>query len=51
MIPDKKANGSTYYEYILLYTEYMLVISSNAEQVLRGDLEKYFDLKEESIFL
>lgn len=49
MRPAKKADGSTYYEYILLYTDDALVVSENAEQVLRKDLGRYFELKEESI--
>ena len=31
----KKADGSCYYEYILLYMEDVLVVGDNAEQVLR----------------
>ena len=49
MRPAKKADGSSYYEYILLYTDDALVVSQNAENVLRNDLGKYFELKEESI--
>ena len=33
----------------LLYTNDMLVISENAERVLRLDLGRYFELKKESI--
>ena len=49
MRPAKKACGATYYEYILLYTDDALVISQNAEVVLREQLGRYFELKEESI--
>ena len=49
MRPAKMADGMRYYEYILLYTDDALVISDNAEQTLRRDLGKYFELKEESI--
>ncbi len=49
MRPAKRSNGSSYYEYILLYTDDALVISENAEQVLRNELGRYFTLKEESI--
>jgi hypothetical protein len=49
MRPATKADGTEYYEYILLYTDDTLVISENAEQVLRGELGKYMELKEESI--
>ena len=49
MRPAKKSDGSTHYEYILLYTDDALVISSNAESILRNDLGRYFELKESSI--
>jgi hypothetical protein len=49
MRPPKRSNGSYYYKYILLYTDDALVISKNAEQVLRNELGRYFTLKEESI--
>jgi hypothetical protein len=45
----KKPDGSCYYEYILLYTDDALVVSANAELVLRKQLRRYFELKEESI--
>ena len=45
----EKSNGDDYYEYILLYTDDALVISANAEDVLRKELGRYFELKEESI--
>jgi len=34
----KRTDGSLYYEYILLYTDDCLVLSDNAEQVLRSEL-------------
>ena len=49
MRPAIKSDGSPYYEYILLYTDDSLVVSQNAENTLRNDLERYFELKEESI--
>jgi len=49
MRPAKRSDGSDYYEYILLYTDDTLVVSENAEQVLRKELGRYFTLKEESI--
>ena len=49
MRPAKKSDGSEYYEYILLYTDDALVISDNAENILRNELGRYFQLKEESI--
>ena len=45
----KKSDGSTHYEYILLYTDDALVISDNAESILRNDIGRYFELKECSI--
>jgi hypothetical protein len=45
----KRSDGSNYYGYILLYTDDALVVSDNAEQVLRNVLGRYFTLKEESI--
>ena len=49
MRPANKAYILNYYWQILVYTDYFLVISSNSEHVLRGELGKYFELKEESI--
>ena len=49
MRPSKKSDGQEYYEYILLYTDDALVISENAEKVLRLELGRYFELKQESI--
>ena len=44
-----KADGSTYYSYILLYVDDVLVIDENPENILRRQLGKYFTLKEDSI--
>ena len=49
MRPAKKANGDEDWEYILLYTDDALCISGHAEETLRKDLGKYFQLKEKSI--
>ena len=49
MRPDNKSDGTYYYEYILLYTDDALVVSKNAEETLRKDLGRYFELKEDSI--
>ena len=49
MRPAMKADGSTYYEYILLYVDDALAISERAEHVLRHELGRYFELKEASI--
>ena len=45
----RKDDGLEYYEYILLYVDDALCISHNAEHILRGELGKYFVLKESSI--
>ena len=46
---SKRGNGTAYYEYVLLYVDDFLVISDNAENVIREDIGKYFELKQESI--
>jgi hypothetical protein len=49
MRPAQKPDGSEYYEYVLLYTDDVLVVSTNGESILREGIGRYFDLKEESI--
>ena len=49
MRPAKKRDGTFYYEYILLYTDNVLVVSQHAEETLRKDLGCYFELKKDSI--
>ena len=49
MWPAKKADGSTCYDYILLYVDDALVISERVESILQRELGRYFELKEESI--
>ena len=49
MRPGVKADGSTYYSYILLYVDNVSVIDEDPEHILRRHLGKYFTLKEESI--
>jgi hypothetical protein len=44
-----KGDGSTHWEYVLLYTDDALVVSENPESILWNELGKYFQLKEESI--
>ena len=44
-----KSNGYTYYKYILLYVDDALVVSENAESILRNKLRRYFHFKEGSI--
>ena len=45
MRPAQKEGGSSYWEYVLLYTDYVLVVSDNAENILRKEIGKYFMLK------
>ena len=49
MRPAVKSDGSEYWEYVLLYTDDALVISEFGEKILRNEIGKYFELKEESI--
>ncbi|CAJ1963375.1 unnamed protein product, partial [Cylindrotheca closterium] len=49
MRPAMKDDGSEYWEYVLLCTDDALCVSMNPERVLRKELGKYFELKEESI--
>ena len=44
-----KADGTQYWEYVLLYVDDCLVVSENGEKVLRKEIGKYFVLKETSI--
>lgn len=46
---SKRKDGTPYYEYVLLYTDDCLVISDNAEAILRKEIGKSFTLKESSI--
>ena len=45
---SKKTDSTSYYKYILFYTDDALVISQHAEETLK-ELGRYFELKEESI--
>jgi hypothetical protein len=49
MRPAMKPDGHHYFECVLLYTDECLVISHRGESVLRDEIGKYFELKEESI--
>jgi hypothetical protein len=49
MRPAKKADESEVWEYVLLYTEDVLVVSENGEKLLREGIGKYFELREDSI--
>ena len=44
-----KADGTQYWEYVLLYVDDCLVISDNRKKVLWNEIDKYFTLKETSI--
>ena len=45
----KKGDGSPYDDYVLLYVDDALVVSDNAESILRNEIGRYFELKEASI--
>ena len=45
----RRKDGTDDYEYVLLYTDYCLVISENSEKIPRNEIGKYFRLKEKSI--
>ena len=49
MRPAIKSDGSKCYDYVLLYVDDALVVSENAESILRNELGRYSELKEESI--
>ena len=49
MRPSTTSEGSPCWEFVLLYTNDTLVVSTRAEHVLRHEIGKYFELKEESI--
>ena len=49
MRPAMKADGTSYYEYILLYIDDALAIGERAEHLLRNELGKYFELKKSSV--
>ena len=49
MRPDIKSDGSKCYDYVLLYVDDALVVNENAESILRNELGRYFELKEESL--
>ena len=47
MRPAIKSDGSKGYDYVLLYVDDALVVSENVESMLRNELGRYFELKEE----
>ena len=46
---SKEATGEDYYEYVLLYVDALIVISENAEQVIRDEIGEHWELKEDTI--
>ena len=49
ILPAQKGDDSPCYDYVLLYTDDTLVISENADSMLRDELRCYVQLKQESI--
>ena len=49
MRPAIKSDGAKCYDYVLLYVDDALVVSENAESILRNELERYFEIEGESI--
>ena len=49
MRPSVKADSAEQYEYALLYADDALVVSENAEKVLRNEIGKYFEVKPNSV--
>ena len=49
MREDTKTDGTYYWEYVVLYVDYCLVVSNHGEKMLREEIGKYFKLKEKSI--
>ena len=47
--PATKSDGTTYYQYVLLYTNDILAVMEEPERFLRDELGKLFTLKEKSI--
>ena len=48
-LSKRTSTGESYYEYVLLYVDDVLVISECAEKVLRTEIGQHFVLREESI--
>ena len=47
--PSIKADGTDYYQYVLLYTDDILAIMEEPERFIRNELSKCFVVKEKSI--
>ena len=42
--PATQKDGTEVYEYFLLYTDDCLVVSENAESILKNEIGRYFEL-------
>ena len=51
MRPATKSSGQEYYEHALFYADDALVVSDEAEDIIRNQIRKYFVLKKGSIVL
>ena len=49
MRPALKKDGTEHYEHVLLYVDDALAISEDGESIMRNEIGKHFELKEESI--
>jgi hypothetical protein len=49
MRPAIQSDGTKVWDFVHIYTDDTLVISENAETILRTEMGKYFELKQESI--
>ena len=49
MRPAQKADGTEYWEYVLLYVDDALVISENGKEILVKEIGKYFTMNPGSI--
>ena len=49
MLPATQKDGTLVYEYVLLYTDYCLVVFENLESILKEEIGKYLKLKLDSI--
>ena len=49
MRSSTKGDGTPYYQYALLYVDDVLVVAENAERIIRNEIGKYFEVKQESI--
>ena len=45
----QKGDGAPYYDDVLLYVDDALVVSDNAESIVRKEIGRFFELKEASI--